>query len=218
LTTASFLFQYGRETFFWQTFGISDRFFQGYFWTPLTSIFVHLSWSHLLMNMVLLAVLGVYVKRFMSDEAFLFAYLLSGVVGALFAVYWSPDTITVGASGALYGLAVAAMMLLASNGLPYWPFFIWLALNLWASISSGASWQAHVGGVFGGVLSTLILLASGQVRDPAQQRTKQMLQAQAQTTRRSGHLVAPLPQPSRPNRQVERPERPAEKDSHHAQL
>jgi len=84
---------------------------RGFLWTPLTYMFAHGGFSHLLFNMIFLVFVGPAVEQRMGSGEFLAYYLLSGILAGLFSVFaylfaGIPVPI-VGASGALYAVLLA---------------------------------------------------------------------------------------------------------------
>lgn len=89
-----------------------------YFWTLLTSMFMHAGFAHLFFNMFSLFFIGKFLERIIGGKRFLWFYLISGVFAGFFfsvlsyllgyglgeKVFGNPSIIAVGASGALFGL------------------------------------------------------------------------------------------------------------------
>lgn len=85
---------------------------RGFWWQPVTYMFVHSGISHLVFNMLGLFFFGTQVEREMGSYEFLFFYLLSGTLAGLFslAVYWFSGSYYVfllGASGAVFAVLLA---------------------------------------------------------------------------------------------------------------
>jgi len=115
---ASLIISYNNS--FIDYFALKPAFlFQGkYLWTILTSMFMHASFSHLFFNMFSLFFIGSFLERIIGKKRFLWFYLISGIFAGLFfsvlsfffgtgfleKVFSNPDTMAVGASGALFGL------------------------------------------------------------------------------------------------------------------
>ncbi len=91
-----------------------------YLWTFLTSMFMHAGFFHLFVNMFSLFFIGSIVEKIVGRKRYLWFYLLSGVFAGLFYVLFAyflggsaiggrifggPDTLALGASGAIFGLA-----------------------------------------------------------------------------------------------------------------
>ena len=79
--------------------------YAGQGWRLLASCFVHAGFLHLIFNMWAFWGLGLFVERLMGHSRFLIAYLLAGIGGAVASVWWHPVSVSVGASGAIFGVA-----------------------------------------------------------------------------------------------------------------
>lgn len=78
--------------------------YSGEFWRPLTSMFLHGGLVHLAMNMFVLKVIGPFLERLFGVTTYLLLYLLAGLAGSVFGMLWHPEVVSVGASGAIFGL------------------------------------------------------------------------------------------------------------------
>jgi len=81
-------------------------------WQLITYQFMHGGFGHIFFNMFALWVFGIEIENMWGSEKFLFFYLLSGVVAGLFYLLLSPligipPAVTIGASGAIYGVMIA---------------------------------------------------------------------------------------------------------------
>jgi len=96
----------------YDAFGFSgDNVMQGRFWTPVTSIFVHGGVLHLLFNMVAFFFFGRALEEDMDKGKFLAIFILGGVVGNFFSLFYYPSyEIFVGASGAIFTIMGVAMI------------------------------------------------------------------------------------------------------------
>jgi len=79
----------------------------GQYWRFVTPIFLHANILHMSLNMLNLIVLGVFVERIFGHLRFLLIYLLTGVISIIASFYFAPEEISVGASGAIFGLVGA---------------------------------------------------------------------------------------------------------------
>src|ERR1700693_2573264 len=84
---------------------------QGEWWRLITAAFLHGSILHIGMNMVVLWIVGAPVEQAIGRGRFLVLYLVSGLAGSAGALIFSPNAITVGASGAIFGILGAALVL-----------------------------------------------------------------------------------------------------------
>jgi rhomboid protease GluP len=88
----------------------------GDWWRLLTCDFLHLSVLHVLLNMWALSAVGPLVERLYGSLTFLFIYLCAGIISSLASIVWAPVSISVGASGPIFGVYGALLAALASSG------------------------------------------------------------------------------------------------------
>jgi membrane associated rhomboid family serine protease len=132
----------------------------GDWWQPLTSMFTHVEVLHIGFNMLALWILGPQLELVLGRLRFLALYLLSGLVGSA-AVYWLSDqaTPTLGASGAIFGLMAALLVVARKARADVSQLMIWIGINAALTFfASGISWQGHVGGFVGGLVLAGILV------------------------------------------------------------
>lgn len=133
----------------------------GEYWRLVTSMFLHASIVHLAFNMFALYWLGTVVEEALGTWRYLLVYFVSGLCGSALALWMSnPYTLTVGASGAIFGVIGAMLILeymttgsLAGQALGIIVINFMITLTV-PNISIGG----HLGGVIGGVLATLALV------------------------------------------------------------
>jgi membrane associated rhomboid family serine protease len=109
-----------------------ERLQEGALWTPVTTLFVHLDLTHLLGNLVFLFVFGRAVEEETGAGPTLMVFLVGGVGSLLISsFYYGFETALIGASGAIFTLAAAAMLMkpLKSSVL-----FLFIPLGLVASL------------------------------------------------------------------------------------
>lgn len=140
--------------------GLAD----GEWWRLITAAFLHASLIHVGMNMVVLWIVGAPVEQAIGRGRFLALYLVSGLAGSAGALVFSPNATTVGASGAIFGILGAALILesqrsyvLGGQALG----FIVINLVLTFAIPN-ISVGGHLGGLAGGALSMLALSRFGR--------------------------------------------------------
>ncbi len=80
---------------------------EGQYWRFVTPIFLHANILHLGLNMLNLIVLGIFVERIFGHVRFLLIYFVTGIISIVASFYFSPQEISVGASGAIFGLVGA---------------------------------------------------------------------------------------------------------------
>jgi membrane associated rhomboid family serine protease len=142
------------------------------FFRIVSGAFLHAGPLHLLLNMFALYILGTLLEPAIGTVRFLgiyFASLLAGSFGAL--LLSDPNEVTVGASGAVFGLMGAAFVIARNRGVDQISSQIGLfvVLNLVFTFSiPGISIGGHLGGLIGGALAALlIILAERQVAGSA---------------------------------------------------
>lgn len=130
-------------------------------WRMLTSVFLHSTgfFLHIVLNMYTLFIFGQVLETMLGRGRFLALYLVSGFGGSVAVMYLaSPQTGVVGASGAIFGLLGAFIVIQRKLGGDYTQLLVLLAINLVIGFLPGMSisWQAHVGGLVTGILVGLI--------------------------------------------------------------
>ena len=136
----------------------------GDWWRLLTAAFLHGSILHIGFNMFVLYVVGSAVESFMGPMRYLALYLVSGLAGSAGALVVNPTEVTVGASGAIYGIFGALLIIeYSQTGSLAGQAMTLIAINLALSFTiPGISWGGHVGGLIGGILATLALWRFGR--------------------------------------------------------
>jgi len=139
----------------------------GEWWLLLTSGFLHTEYWHIGMNMLSLYWLGRLIEPALGHARFVAIYLTSLFTGSLVVLAFQPDVETLGASGAVYGLLGAAVVmarnrnidLVQSGLLPILVLNLGLTLLLSRNNPSGItlSLGGHVGGLIGGFVATFFV-------------------------------------------------------------
>lgn len=132
----------------------------GEWWRLLTAAFLHGSLLHLGFNMLALWLLGVQIERFLGSKRFLILYFASALGGSFASFYFSPPaTFSIGASGAVFGLMGAFVVIGKKKRVDVSQVLVLLAINIALGFTvSGIDWRAHLGGLITGVIVTKILL------------------------------------------------------------
>ena len=136
----------------------------GEWWRIVTSGFLHAGPLHLLLNMFVVYVLGQLLEPAIGTARFVGIYLVSLLGGSLGALILDPDTITVGASGAVYGLMAAAIVIARQRGIDQVASQIgfWLVLNLAFTFSvPNISIGGHLGGLAAGAIAAFVISRIG---------------------------------------------------------
>ncbi|MEU7552478.1 rhomboid family intramembrane serine protease [Streptomyces sp. NPDC044571] len=137
----------------------------GEFYRLLTSVFLHAEWWHIAGNLLAVWVIGGPLEAALGRVRYLAVYLLSGLGGsALVYLLTPPNVPTLGASGAVFGLLGATVVLMRRLRYDMRPVMTMVVLMLVLTFvpfggSLSVSWQAHVGGLVTGVLVGLGMVA-----------------------------------------------------------
>jgi membrane associated rhomboid family serine protease len=150
-------------------FGLnSHTVLRGMIWQPVTYMFLHYDLFHLLFNMFALWMFGSDVEELWGWRSFLYYYFLTGIGAGLLSFLTSigVNVITIGASGAIFGILVAFGMLFPDRTVLVFFFFpmraknfviLFAAIELWMTLSTGpraggVARFAHLGGMLVGYL------------------------------------------------------------------
>ena len=129
---------------------------QGQWWRLVSAIFVHIGVIHLLFNSYALIFIGPLIEELLGRERFLVIYVGTGVFGFVASnAYYHPVHVTAGASGAIFGLIGAGIIL--SRKWAAWGSLLKEQLVHWAiygmgyGLIIGANNAAHIGGFLSGM-------------------------------------------------------------------
>lgn len=137
-------------------------------WTFVTSMFLHEPGvTHVLFNMLTLWCVGPLLEKLLGHWPFLAMYLLSGIGGGMGLMLWAAAypggsgwmSASYGASGAIFGLFAAVLVVYRRIGADIRSMLVWMAINVaMPLVVPNIAWQAHAGGfVIGGALSGLLV-------------------------------------------------------------
>lgn len=159
-------------------------------WRLITSAFLHANPVHLLFNMYALYVFGPVLERFLGRVRYLALYLVGGIGGSVGVVLiwqlylvsgadsskWLDGLLApapaLGASGAVFALMGALLVLRRSIGLPLSQILIVVVINLaFSFFVRGIAWQAHLGGLLVGAAVAAVYLITRR----EQQRSAQVI-------------------------------------------
>jgi membrane associated rhomboid family serine protease len=136
----------------------------GEWWRLVTAAFMHASPIHILFNMLMLWWFGQALEAALGPGRFLGIYLVAALAGSAGALLVRPETFTVGASGAVFGILGAGLILERRQIMVFGGSALGVvALNLvFTFLISSISWGGHVGGLVGGMLAVLVLSGFGR--------------------------------------------------------
>ena len=148
-----------------------EKTLQGQPWRLLTSVFVHGGLFHLAVNMFSLLMMGVFIEVSLGKIRYLVVYLFCGVLASVTSLAFNKSTIvgvSIGASGAIFGLVGFLLLLLLSkrillpngdNSGAIKQIFIVIAINLAIGFSVPAiDNAAHIGGLVAGLFAALLFI------------------------------------------------------------
>lgn len=136
----------------------------GQLWRLLTNTFLHGGFIHLMANMLGLLFAGIFLEPFLGKTKYALAYLTTGILASAASILYYDETISVGASGAIFGLYGIFLALLLTKVYP--PDFakslliataIFIGYNLLVGLTGGIDNAAHIGGLLSGFVIGLIL-------------------------------------------------------------
>lgn len=132
----------------------------GAFWQVITNAFTHVQIWHIAFNMMALWILGPQVEYVLGRTRFLAIYFFSALTAsALIMAIGIPFLPTVGASGAIFGLMGAFLVLALKRKSGLSGILVWIGLNVVITFTiPNVSWQGHLGGLLGGMLATAVML------------------------------------------------------------
>jgi membrane associated rhomboid family serine protease len=134
---------------------------QGQYWRFVTPIFLHANLLHIALNMLNLVVLGIFLERLVGHLRFLLIYFVTGTASIIASFYFMPQEISVGASGAIFGLVGAYSIFVFMHRRAFRnggiPALLWLIVVIVGNLSIGffvpnVDNYAHVGGLLTGCL------------------------------------------------------------------
>ncbi|MCW3067595.1 MAG: Rhomboid family protein [Solirubrobacterales bacterium] len=142
----------------------------GQWWRIITGGFLHENLLHIGFNMWVLYYLGTLLEPALGRLRFGLIYAVSLLTGSLGVLLVSPHSLTVGASGAVFGLMGAAAVEMRARQIPLMQSGVGslILLNLVISFAlPGISWGGHVGGLIGGALAALVIRLGERYRTQA---------------------------------------------------
>lgn len=152
----------------------------GQWWRLLTCVFIHGSLLHIAFNMWCLWDLGSLAESLYGHATFGVVYLITGVAASVASLVWNPNVLSVGASGAIFGIAGAliASIYLGEFSLPRAAFsgvlrslVFFVGFNLvFGAMSSYVDNAAHVGGLTSGLILGAVIAKIAPDRDSLSRR------------------------------------------------
>ena len=133
---------------------INDRILERLeLWRLFTSMFLHSDILHLVSNIIGLLLFGTFIENLASKKAYLIIYFVSGIIGNIMSLFLlPPNVISLGASGAIYGLIGATVMIiiLERNTAQLIITFVYLIYFIITSFSPQINYASHIFGLISG--------------------------------------------------------------------
>jgi membrane associated rhomboid family serine protease len=143
---------------------------QGQYWRLITGGFLHAGIIHIAFNMYILWFLGNLLEPAIGSVRFAALYFTGLLAGSFGALLLEPNTFTVGASGAVFGLMGAAFLEARSRGMEALQSQIGMLILFNLALGfflNNISIGGHFGGLIGGALAALALQQGDRMRQPA---------------------------------------------------
>lgn len=136
----------------------------GEWWRLLSNIFVHAGILHIGFNIFGFVLGSLFIEPVFGRVKFLFIYIFSGICASLSSIWWHDNTISIGASGAIFGVYGALLGLLLTRAMSkeskkgiLFILGIYVGISLISGISGGIDNAAHIGGLLSGAIIGLII-------------------------------------------------------------
>jgi len=156
----------GFDTTFRNAFGLYPYlvYRRFYVWQLVTYLFLHGDVGHILVNMLMLWMFGCELEKAWGPNRFLRYYFLTGIGAGILTCFFSQLSLTIGASGAIFGVMLAYGMTFPDRQILFWFIFpmkakhfvlLLAGIELWVSsrwVSDGIGHFAHLGGMLFGYL------------------------------------------------------------------
>ena len=154
----------------------------GDWWRAVTCNFIHIGAFHLLMNMYAFMYVGLLLEDLIGSRRMFMSYLLTGLCSAVFSLYMHGETISAGASGAIFGLYGIFLAFLFFHRIAkeqrkalLTSILIFVGYNLVYGMKAGIDNAAHIGGLLSGFLLGIIYVCSYKFEKADAQRTVSIL-------------------------------------------
>jgi rhomboid protease GluP len=155
-TSDNVIFAYGQDNF---------AVLNGEVWRLFTATFIHANIVHIFGNMFFLLIFGLRAEDMFDVKEYFLIYFLSGLAGGFLTLLFLPDSLSVGASGAIFGVLGATVIYIRRaigqsiiSALMY-AFFL-LAINIGPEVNVAA----HLGGLIVGLLIGYLLAATRKTK------------------------------------------------------
>lgn len=152
-------------------FGANRRYevLSGEYWRLMTSVFVHMGLTHIVWNMISLAIVSSLLEIILNRYLLLVCYLFCGLMASLSSIFWYSNITSVGASGAIFGLFgiifsfnILKMFEVESRSFMWWLLFIFPFMTMVFGIFMNLDNAAHLGGFVSGTILGIVIVISNK--------------------------------------------------------
>lgn len=140
--------------------GLIPYYFTDRPWTIITNMFIHAGFMHIIANMITLYFFGSFLARMVGNGRLVLVYFIGGIVGNfLYLLLGDTLSIVIGASGAVYAIAGALVVMMPKLTVRLYffiPMPLWVVVLIFFVVFSfipGVAWQAHFGGLAVGLIA-----------------------------------------------------------------
>jgi rhomboid protease GluP len=147
--------------------------FNGEVWRLFTGMFVHANIAHIVGNMLFLFIYGLRAEDMFDIKEYLLIYLMSGLAGGLLTLFLWPDSLSIGASGAIFGMIGASTVYLrraVGQSIITAVMFVFFLFAF--NFGPNVNYLAHLGGLAVGLLIGYVLAATRKPRQQASYKFK----------------------------------------------
>ncbi len=138
------------------------------YWRLFTAMFLHADVFHIFSNLIALLLFGAAVEKNYTKMQYLVIYFVSGLIGNIFSLFLLPlNAISLGASGAIFGLIGASFILFVLDGEKFLLLIglFYLVYFIISSLAPGINLWAHLFGLVGGITFGYIFMRSRRIRE-----------------------------------------------------
>lgn len=172
----------------------------GEWWRLLTCCFEHIGIVHLLFNMYALLMVGLYIEPILGRWRVLVLYAVTGIAASIASLWWHAETISAGASGAIFGLYGAFLALLFTDLIHkdvrrslLSSIGIFVGYNLLNGMKGGVDNAAHIGGLLSGLVLGFALYPALRAPQRKNLQWSTLTGASVVVLGIGAALIAPLP-------------------------
>ena len=137
-----------------------DEVFNGAYWRLFTCMFLHGGFLHLAYNALALVFVGIFMEPILGRTKFIIYYIISGIAASVASIIWHEHTLSVGASGAIFGMIGLALFVdyfktksFVANKTMIYLFGGFALVNLiYGLIVPNTDNAGHIGGFLAGIV------------------------------------------------------------------